>query len=186
MVGDGVFHADLHAGNVLVWPDGSAGLLDFGAVGRLDSPTGGRWGLLLWAVDADSDPVLATDCMIALLDRPEGLGDKALQREIEVLITRFRTGFGSGTGSLDLFGDLFGIVIRRGFAVPPQLAAAVRSLGALEGTLTLRRSRFARRTSVRAVVYPCPGCERCRGRSRPASPSAGRAAGYWCPMRPGR
>ncbi|SHJ26120.1 ubiquinone biosynthesis protein [Tessaracoccus bendigoensis DSM 12906] len=136
MVGEGIFHADLHAGNILIWRDGSVGLLDFGSVGRLDSPTRRTLGLLLWAVDADN-PVLATDCMIALLDRPDNLEDRALQREIGVLITRFRSGFGSGSGSLDLFTDLFAIVIRHGFTVPPQLAAAMRSLGALEGSLKL-------------------------------------------------
>ena len=34
---DGVFHADPHPGNVLVLADGRLGLLDFGAVGHLDS-----------------------------------------------------------------------------------------------------------------------------------------------------
>lgn len=32
---DGFFHADPHAGNILVLPDGRMGLLDFGSVGRL-------------------------------------------------------------------------------------------------------------------------------------------------------
>ena len=32
----GVFHGDLHAGNMLVLPDGRLGLLDFGVIGRLD------------------------------------------------------------------------------------------------------------------------------------------------------
>ncbi len=32
---DGIFHGDLHAGNLLVFPDGRIGLLDFGIVGRL-------------------------------------------------------------------------------------------------------------------------------------------------------
>ncbi len=50
----GVFHADLHAGNVLVWPDGSVGLLDFdrwvGWTAR------GATSVCCWrAVDAD-DP----------------------------------------------------------------------------------------------------------------------------------
>ena len=35
MVG-GVFHSDLHPGNVLLSPDGELQLLDFGSVGRLD------------------------------------------------------------------------------------------------------------------------------------------------------
>ena len=37
---DGVFHADLHGGNILLTPDGSFALLDFGSVGRLDARPG--------------------------------------------------------------------------------------------------------------------------------------------------
>ncbi len=40
----GVFHGDLHAGNLLVCPDGRVALLDFGITGRLDER--GRRGLL--------------------------------------------------------------------------------------------------------------------------------------------
>jgi ubiquinone biosynthesis protein len=36
IIGDGLYHADPHPGNVLVSPDGTLWLLDFGAVGRLD------------------------------------------------------------------------------------------------------------------------------------------------------
>ena len=32
----GFFHADPHPGNVFVFEDGTVGLIDFGAVGRLD------------------------------------------------------------------------------------------------------------------------------------------------------
>ena len=32
----GLFHADPHPGNVFALPDGTLGLIDFGAVGRLD------------------------------------------------------------------------------------------------------------------------------------------------------
>lgn len=34
----GIFHGDLHGGNLLVLPDGRTGLLDFGIIGRLDQP----------------------------------------------------------------------------------------------------------------------------------------------------
>ena len=34
----GVFHGDLHGGNMLVLPDGRVGMLDFGITGRLDEP----------------------------------------------------------------------------------------------------------------------------------------------------
>jgi hypothetical protein len=36
----GVFHGDVHAGNVLVRPNGTLALLDWGIVGRLDTSTG--------------------------------------------------------------------------------------------------------------------------------------------------
>lgn len=34
----GIFHGDLHSGNLVVLPDGRTGLLDFGITGRLDEP----------------------------------------------------------------------------------------------------------------------------------------------------
>ena len=34
----GVFHGDLHGGNLFVLPDGRTALLDFGITGRLDEP----------------------------------------------------------------------------------------------------------------------------------------------------
>lgn len=35
---DGVFHGDLHPGNILIQEDGTIGLIDFGLVGRLSGP----------------------------------------------------------------------------------------------------------------------------------------------------
>ncbi|QIK71610.1 AarF/ABC1/UbiB kinase family protein [Propioniciclava coleopterorum] len=133
LLDDGIFHADLHPGNVVIWDDGSVGLLDFGSVGRLDAPSRQTLAMLLWAIDAD-DPVLATDCVLELLDRPDRLDERGLQRELGQLITRYRGGLGRG-GSLKVFSELLSMVMRHGFGVPPQIAAALRSLGALEGTL---------------------------------------------------
>src|SRR5699024_9256310 len=36
VLGKGIFHADLHPGNIVISPSGRAGLVDFGAVGRID------------------------------------------------------------------------------------------------------------------------------------------------------
>ncbi len=132
---DGIFHADLHGGNVVIWPDATVGLLDFGSVGRLDAVSRRYLGMLLWAVDAE-DPVVATDSLLQVLDRPAGLDERALQRSIGILMTRFRGGLGAGA-TQEIFTELFRIIIDHGFTVPPAIAAAMRSLGALEGTLRL-------------------------------------------------
>ena len=50
----GVFHADLHPGNVLVDATGFLGLLDFGSVGRLDDGSREAMAMLLLAIERDS------------------------------------------------------------------------------------------------------------------------------------
>ncbi|MGO2540966.1 MAG: ABC1 kinase family protein [Specibacter sp.] len=133
IISDGVFHADLHAGNIFITPEGTLGLLDFGAVGRLDPATQTALGMMLYAIDKN-DAAGATDALIELLDRPEKLDERALERALGQLLTRFRTGFGPG-GSQKMFGDLFALVIAHKFAVPAQIGAAFRALAAVEGTL---------------------------------------------------
>lgn len=133
IVDSGVFHADLHPGNIFLRDDGGIGLLDFGSVGRLDPSTRHSLGTLLYAVEKD-DSVAATDALIELLDRPEELNERALERGVGQLLTRYRTGFG-GLGSRSMFTVLLNLLVQHGFAVPPQIAAAFRALAALEGTL---------------------------------------------------
>ena len=53
----GVFHGDLHAGNLLVCFDGRVGLLDFGITGRLDES--GRRGLLRLVMSTAANDVRA-------------------------------------------------------------------------------------------------------------------------------
>ncbi|WP_217991147.1 ABC1 kinase family protein [Mobilicoccus massiliensis] len=130
IIDTGVFHADLHGGNVLLEDDGRLALLDLGSVGRLDRSTRDGVARLLLAVDHD-DSIAATDALLLLLDRPLDLDDRALEREIGSLMVRAR----HGGHALDVFGELFHVVVRHGFSVPGQMAAVFRSLGALEGTL---------------------------------------------------
>lgn len=131
----GVFHADLHPGNIFVADDRSLGLLDLGAVGRLDRGARTSVGLLLGAVDRQ-DSLAATDALIDLLDRGARVDDRRLERDLGQLMLRHASG-SSPVGSAAMFVDLFRLVMDHGFAVPPQVAAAFRALGALEGSLRL-------------------------------------------------
>ncbi|WP_372699633.1 ABC1 kinase family protein [Arthrobacter sp. JSM 101049] len=133
--GDGVFHADLHPGNIFITREGGLALLDFGAVGRLDPASQQSLNMLLFAIDKN-DNQLATDALLGLLDRPEDFDERGFERSLGQLLVRYRNGFG-GQGGSEMFTALFALIVRHGFSVPPQVAAALRALGALEGTLSL-------------------------------------------------
>jgi ubiquinone biosynthesis protein len=129
----GVFHADPHAGNVLVDERTRIALLDFGSVGRLDR-------LQLPAV---------TRALVAIARRHPGLLAEALADlstpgvevidldELERALARFlvgRLGPGMEPGA-EILNDLLRLVIQHGLALDPQLAALFRSLATLDGTL---------------------------------------------------
>ena len=60
----GIFHGDLHGGNLLVLPDGRTGLLDYGIVGRLAEPR--RVAFMRMMVSATTNDLLGQ--MAALRD----------------------------------------------------------------------------------------------------------------------
>lgn len=129
---DGVFHADPHAGNVLVLTDGRLGLLDFGSVGRLDSSLREAFQRLLMSVDR-GDPLGTTDALLELVPRPDTVDEQALERDLGRFLARHVDSAASST--VRMFGDLFRIVADHGLSIPPELAAVLRALGTAEGTL---------------------------------------------------
>lgn len=143
----GVFHADLHPGNIFVLDDDRLALLDLGSVGRLDRATRQGLGLLLTAADR-GDAIAATDALLELLDRPDDLDDRLLERQVGQLLVRYGGGL-AGTGSAALFADLIRLVVQHRFAIPPSIAAAFRALGALEGSLGLLSDGLDLVTSAR-------------------------------------
>ncbi|MGO1438283.1 MAG: ABC1 kinase family protein [Candidatus Corynebacterium faecigallinarum] len=156
----GVFQADPHPGNVLVmdgavWEDSwqrtvgpvhissetveqrevGLGMLDFGAVGHLDT-TDRRHLTMVFAAIERGDSRILTDALLSLLDRPDGLDVRTLQRDVSVLLARYRGGVGKGEG-MALFGQLTTLVNNHRLVVPENIASALRSLGEMEGTLRL-------------------------------------------------
>ncbi|MDQ3782841.1 MAG: AarF/ABC1/UbiB kinase family protein, partial [Actinomycetota bacterium] len=135
----GVFHADPHGGNVLLLGDGRLGLLDFGAVGRLDGALREAMQRLLLGFDRQ-DPLAVSDALLELVPRPDEVDEQRLERDLGRFIARY--GAGATTSRLQLFTDLFRIVADHGLAVPPEVAAVFRSLATAEGTLAALSPRF--------------------------------------------
>lgn len=128
----GVFHVDLHPGNVLVDDDGTLGLLDLGSVGRLGEATRAGLARLFGAIGTGSSQA-ASDALLDVVDRPEEIDERALEQDVAEVILRFGSG-GPGAGAA-AFTALFALVADHGLGIPPAVAATFRAVATLEGTL---------------------------------------------------
>lgn len=143
----GVFHADLHPGNILLQnhavsidshskkQGATLALLDFGSVGRLGKSTRMALAGFIGAVHSQ-DNIMATDRLLEMMLPPRGLDRRELENDIGVFLTYV------GGSNTALFAKLFKVLHKHSIGVPPQLAAALRAIGALEGTLKLVDPQF--------------------------------------------
>ena len=149
----GVFHADPHPGNVFLLdePVGGAalGLLDFGSVGRLDTLERRSLALALLAL-GDADRVGLTDSLLEILDPPDGLDRRHLERDLGQFLMR------NAVPGIPLrpraVVELTGILTTYGIGVPAQVAAVLRAIGTLAGTLTALNPGFDLIAEARAVI----------------------------------
>ncbi|SIT86668.1 AarF/ABC1/UbiB kinase family protein [Microbacterium sp. RU33B] len=129
----GVFHADLHAGNLMLAADGTVSLIDFGAVGILEKSLR-RLLLPLLVALSNEDDIAATDIVLMLIAEPDGGVDRdRLRHDIGVALTRVHN---AGIGA-NVFRELIGILRRHRVGIPPSLLLVFRSLGSLDGALRL-------------------------------------------------
>jgi ubiquinone biosynthesis protein len=88
---DGVYHADPHPGNILVHPDGSFTLVDFGAVGRL-APSMKAGVPMFWdgVIRRDAGKITAALRQIGMISRDQEGGEEAVaERVIAYFQNRF-------------------------------------------------------------------------------------------------
>ena len=144
----GVFHADLHPGNILILDDGRIGLLDFGAVGVLDGETRILFAVLLNAALA-GDPVATVDAMLMAFDVPSEVDRGALRHQVGREITLLSV---QPNVSMASFARMFTVLREHRIGVPGDVAAAFRSLASLERALRLLDPQIDLVAAVRAEV----------------------------------
>ncbi len=142
----GMFHVDIHPGNVLVDDVGTLGLLDFGSVGRLDGTTRLAVGRLMAALGR-ADSLAACDALLELVDRPEQIDERRLERAVGALLVRHAAP--GTTGGAAAFAALFRVVTSHRLGIPPSVAAVFRAFAVLEGTLTVLDPHFDLVTQAR-------------------------------------
>ncbi|GAA4481068.1 ABC1 kinase family protein [Microbacterium panaciterrae] len=129
---DGVFHADLHPGNIMVTPAGALVLLDFGSIGRLDSEIRGQIGNLLLAFYR-SDSRAFADALLAFVELPDDVDEFALRRQLGMFMA---TQLGPGASiDVTVFTEMIRLLAANRVALPAELASSLRAIGTLEGTL---------------------------------------------------
>ncbi len=133
----GLFHADIHPGNVMLLQERRGwrlGLLDFGVVGRIDRSTQQDLTRIFAAIDTGDTGILA-DAVLDLVGRPPGFDEQDFNRRVGQLLAKYRSGLG---GSLTgLVNEVMAMVADFRMAVPAPVAFAMRSLAGTEGTLNL-------------------------------------------------
>jgi ubiquinone biosynthesis protein len=128
----GFFHADPHPGNVFVLRDGSLGLIDFGAVGRLDSIQ--RAAVVdIFGAMVRSDVPMLRDAIERVTDVGDAPSGEQLERTLARLVAESVRPGGqvSPTALQDLVPALAGL----GISLPGDLVLLTRALVTLDGTI---------------------------------------------------
>lgn len=136
---DGIFHSDLHPGNVMITSGPDIALLDFGSVGHLDSEIRQQVTDLLLAFSRDDARALA-DALIAFVSLPDDIDEHALRRQIGDFTSRYlRPG---ATIDVSAFNQIIAILAANRLSVPSELSVAFRAIAAAEGALRALSPEF--------------------------------------------
>jgi ubiquinone biosynthesis protein len=145
---DGFYHADPHPGNVMVDPEGTMWLLDFGAVGRLDPVTlEGLQGIALGFTM--SDPNVLARAVRHLADDDLSVDLRVLERELGTLLGEFGA---AGGLSPEVMREVLAVMDRHDMEPPGQMVLLSRTLLTLEGTLRGLDPAFQLSTSAMEIV----------------------------------
>lgn len=129
---DGLFHGDLHAGNVLLLPGNQIGLIDFGIVGRLNRKTQSAIANMFLTL-AEEDYDRLAYLYIDLAPFTERVDVDQFARDIRDLIAPY---FGLTLKNVNLGRLLMesaGVASRHGLVLPTELVMFFKSIIALEG-----------------------------------------------------
>ncbi|OXM87485.1 ABC1 kinase family protein [Paenibacillus rigui] len=139
---DGLFHADPHPGNILILPDGTVGLIDFGMIGRLTPMMKYHFGSLVIALRRNH-----TEGLIKAIDGlgiiPEDVDMDALRGDLDELRDKYydvplsRISLGASVN------DLLNVAYEHQIRVPSDLTLLAKTLLTLEGVVTALDPTFS-------------------------------------------
>jgi ubiquinone biosynthesis protein len=149
VLGVGLFHADPHPGNVFVFHDGTLGLVDFGAVGRLDPIQQAAAVDILGAL-VQRDVRLLRDGIERVADVSESASPDRLERAL----ARLMADHVRATGAVDpaVLQDLVATLTAFDVRLPGELVVLSRALVTLDGTLRVLAPGLSLVSSATEIV----------------------------------
>lgn len=137
----GLFHGDLHAGNLFVLPNNKIGLIDFGVVGRLNDKTQSAIANMLLALSNEDYDRLAY-LYVDLAPYTETVDVDRFARELRDLIAPYHGLTSRHVNLGKLLMDSTGVAYSQGLALPSELIMFFKSIVTIEGMGRLISSDF--------------------------------------------
>lgn len=130
----GIFHADLHPGNVVVLDEGKIAFIDFGLVGET-SPRMRKYGagMILGLLRKDSRRIASA--VLALSHMREDLDRDKFEADIDRIIERYGKLSLAELRLSEFLPDVLGACSENGVRLPGNFALLIRALVTLEGLL---------------------------------------------------
>jgi ubiquinone biosynthesis protein len=152
-VADGLFHADLHPGNIFFQEDGKIALLDFGMYGQVNEHQRDHFVLYLLAM-VQKEIRHAFYHLLSLMEQPPGANEAAYYLRFKELAEEFYRSTLAQFSFAQVFLQVFLAGSRYGFVVPSDLlllAKAMTTAEALMFTLvpTMKFEETARPSVIR-------------------------------------
>jgi len=132
---DGLYHADLHPGNIFVRSKGQIALIDFGRVGTVDERTQQQLSAVLLALGMQDSERL-TDSILAIAITRKPVDRRLLQRDLQRLVSGF---YGKSLKDIafgSLISDALAIIRRYNLQLPSSFSTLFQTIVMLEGICT--------------------------------------------------
>ena len=138
---DGRFHADPHAGNLLILPDGRLGLIDLGLTGESGEKDRQRIARAVRAFVA-GDPEALSRALLDFGTPPPDFGYEEFKADVAAVVHQNESQVvaemtgrnGGGTSGLEtLVNELFKVAHRHNLYVPPSSTLLIKTIVTIEG-----------------------------------------------------
>ncbi|HEV2741407.1 MAG TPA: AarF/UbiB family protein [Candidatus Elarobacter sp.] len=130
-ISDGLFHADMHPGNIFFREDGTIVLLDFGMSGRLTEEHRDRF-LLYWLNVLQKRTKSAFRHLVAQTNPLKGADETGYFKEFSILAERFYRSTISEYSLTQIYAQIIGAGAKYGFVFPSDLLLQAKALTTAE------------------------------------------------------